>query len=125
MQGTLRNVSVNGQPAVPAVDADGLPRAGTPGFSRLSGSFNFDDKQGVARVDTTGGALIFPGVFEDPRLPFDTLRGEVRWTHEGDKLVVRTDGIQFANADTAGAVRGMTTVAAISFNLAAKAIAWP
>ncbi|KWW36687.1 YhdP family protein [Cupriavidus metallidurans] len=106
VQGTLRNVSVNGQPAVPAVDADGLPRAGTPGFSQLSGSFNFDDKQGVARVDTTGGALIFPGVFEDPRLPFDTLRGEVRWTHEGDKLVVRTDGIQFANADTAGAVRG-------------------
>lgn len=106
VQGTLRKVSVNGQPAVPAMGADGLPRAGTPGFSQLSGSFSFDDRQGTARVDSAGAAMVFPGVFEDPRIPFDELRGEVRWTHEADRLVVRTDGVRFANADTAGTVRG-------------------
>jgi len=106
VQGTLRKVSVNGQPAVPATAADGVPRAGTPGFAQLSGSFSFDDRQGTARVDSTDAALVFPGVFEEPRIPFDELRGEVRWTHEAGKLWVRTDGVRFANADTAGTVRG-------------------
>lgn len=106
VQGTLRGVSVNSQPAVPAVGPDGVPHTGTPGFSRLSGTFSFDDHQGSARVDSTNAALMFPGVFEDQRVPFDALRGEVRWAHEGGKLVVRTEGIHFANADTAGNVRG-------------------
>ncbi|WP_137928027.1 YhdP family protein [Cupriavidus sp. 2SB] len=106
VQGTLRNVSVNSQPAVPAVGPDGKPHTGTPGFTQLSGTFSFDDRQGTARVDSSGASISFPGVFDDPRVPFDTLRGEVRWTHENNQLVVRTPGIQFANADTAGSVRG-------------------
>lgn len=106
VQGTLRGVSVNGQPAVPALSADGHPRVGTPGFARLSGSFSFDDRQGTARVDSAGATLILPGLFEDPRVPFDELAGEVRWTHEQDKLVIRTEGLRFANPDVAGTVRG-------------------
>lgn len=106
VQGTLRGVSVNGQPAVPAMTAEGHPRIGTPGFSRLSGSFNFDDRQGSARVDSAGATLIFPGLFEEPRVPFDELSGEVRWSQENGKLVVRTEGLRFANADLAGTVRG-------------------
>lgn len=106
VQGTLRKVSVNSQPAVPAMAADGLPRAGTPGFAQISGNFSFDDRQGTARVDSTDAALMFPGVFEEPRIPFDELRGEIRWTQESGKLAVHTDGVRFANADTAGTVRG-------------------
>ncbi|GJG93206.1 YhdP family protein [Cupriavidus pauculus] len=106
VQGTLRGVSINSQPAVPAVGPDGKPHTGTPGFTRLSGNFSFDDRQGTARVDSTGATMSFPGVFDDPLLPFDELRGEVRWRHDGDKLVVTTDGIRFANTDTAGTVRG-------------------
>ena len=107
VQGTLRSVSVNSQPAVPAVGPDGKPHTGTPGFSRLSGNFSFDERQGTARVDSSGAMLSFPGVFDDPLVPFDELRGEVRWRHDTDnKLVVTTEGIRFANADTAGTVRG-------------------
>ncbi|MDT6961104.1 YhdP family protein [Cupriavidus sp. SZY C1] len=106
VQGTLRGVSVNSQPAVPAVGPDGKPHTGTPGFTRLSGNFSFDDRQGSARVDSTGATLSFPGVFDDPLVPFDELRGEVRWRRDNGKLVVTTDGIRFANADTAGTVRG-------------------
>ncbi|WP_316148946.1 YhdP family protein [Cupriavidus sp. BIC8F] len=106
VQGTLRDVSVNGQPAVPAVDASGHPRLGTPGFSHLSGTFSFDDQQGNARFDGNGAALVLPGLFEEPRLPFDQIGGEVRWTHTGGKLAVTLDGVRFANADAAGTVRG-------------------
>ncbi|WP_082016497.1 YhdP family protein [Cupriavidus sp. IDO] len=106
VQGTLREVSVNGQPAVPAVGPEGKARLGTPGFSRLSGSFSFDDQQGTARFDGQGSALVLPGMFEEPRLPFDQIGGDVRWTHENGRLTVNLDGIRFANADTAGTISG-------------------
>ncbi|AGW89438.1 YhdP family protein [Cupriavidus necator] len=106
LQGTLRNVSLNGQPAAPALGADGRPRLGTPGFSNLSGTFAFDDQQGSIRFEGSGAALTLPGLFEEPRLPFDQIGGDVRWTHTGGKLAVTLDGIRFANADAAGTVRG-------------------
>lgn len=106
VQGTLRNVSVREQPAEPAYDKDGHANLGVPGFSGLSGSFSFDQQGGNARFEGTQATLIFPGVFEDPRLPFDELAGAFQWRREGGKLAVRSDGIRFANADTAGTVRG-------------------
>ncbi|MGO4328299.1 YhdP family protein [Cupriavidus sp. 2TAF22] len=106
VQGTLRNVSVRGQPASPAVSANGKPRLGVPGFSRLSGSFSFDDRHGSARLEGSNAALILPGLFEDPRVAFDQITGEVTWTRDNGKLAVRTEGVRFANADTAGVVRG-------------------
>ncbi|SPA49167.1 YhdP family protein [Cupriavidus taiwanensis] len=106
IQGTLREVSINGQPAVPALDAGGHPRLGTPGFSRLSGTFTLDDQQGSARFEGTDAALALPGLFEDPRLPFDQIAGDVRWQRRDGKLAVTLDGVRFANADAAGSVRG-------------------
>lgn len=106
VQGTLREVSINGQPAVPALDAAGHPRLGTPGFSHLSGTFSFDDQQGSARLEGNDAALVLPGLFEDPRLAFDQIGGEVRWQHRDGKLAVTLDSVRFANADAAGSVRG-------------------
>jgi uncharacterized protein (TIGR02099 family) len=105
VQGTLRNVSVREQPAT-GTRPDGRPRAGVPGFTGLSGSFRFDDKQGSARFEGNGASLVFPGVFEEPRLSFDELGGELKWRHDKDQWVVSTDGVRFANADSAGSVRG-------------------
>ncbi|WP_420992633.1 YhdP family protein [Cupriavidus sp. 30B13] len=106
VQGTLRNVSVRGQAASPAMGANGKPNLGVPGFTRLSGSFNFDEHRGSARLEGSNAALMLPGMFEEPRVPFDQIAGEVHWTRERDKLAVRTDGVRFANPDTAGVVRG-------------------
>ncbi|SOY44027.1 conserved hypothetical protein, COG3164; putative TRANSMEMBRANE PROTEIN [Cupriavidus taiwanensis] len=106
IQGTLREVSVNGQPAVPALDAAGHARLGTPGFSRLSGTFAFDEQQGTARFEGHDAALVLPGLFEDPRLAFDQIGGDVRWQHREGKLAVTLDSVRFANADAAGSVRG-------------------
>ncbi|MDF3839149.1 YhdP family protein [Cupriavidus basilensis] len=106
VQGTLRNVSVREQPASPPLAANGKPHLGVPGFSRISGSFSLDERQGSARFEGSNAALVLPGMFEDPRLTFDQISGELRWTHDDGKLSVRTDGVRFANADTAGTVRG-------------------
>ncbi len=106
MQGTLRNVSVNGQPAVPALGANGKPNLGTPGFANLSGTFSFDERQGTAHFEGNNAALVLPGMFEEPRLPFDQLGGDVRWTRQDGRMTVNVDNIRFANADTAGTVSG-------------------
>ncbi|WP_454720681.1 MULTISPECIES: YhdP family protein [Cupriavidus] len=106
VQGTLRNVSVREQPASPALGANGKPNLGMPGFSRLSGSFSFDEHRGSARLEGSNAALVLPGMFEEPRVVFDQIAGEVRWTRDNGKLAVRTDGVRFANPDTAGTVRG-------------------
>ncbi|AOY99297.1 TIGR02099 family protein [Cupriavidus sp. USMAHM13] len=103
VQGTLRDVSLRSQPvAQPA----GGHIAGLPGFAHLSGNFSFDERQGSARLESTGATLSLPGVFEDPDLPFDQLSGEFRWSRDGGRLQVRTSGVRFANADVAGTVRG-------------------
>lgn len=101
-QGVLRNVSVREQPA----GARSSSTVGVPGFSGLSGSFQLDERAGTARVEGSGATLILPGVFEEPRLAFDELSGELRWQRQNGRLTVRTDGIRFANPDAAGAVRG-------------------
>ncbi|MBY4895816.1 YhdP family protein [Cupriavidus sp. AU9028] len=101
-QGVLRNVAVREQPA----SARGESTIGVPGFSGLSGSFQFDERAGTARLEGSGATLVLPGLFEDPRLAFDELAGELRWQRKNGRLTVRSDGIRFANADAAGAVRG-------------------
>ncbi|WER44822.1 YhdP family protein [Cupriavidus sp. WKF15] len=106
VQGTLRNVSVNGQPAVPALGANGKPNLGVPGFANLSGTFSFDDRQGAVHFEGANSALVLPGMFDEPRLPFDQIGGDLRWTRQDGHMTVTVDNIRFANADTAGNVSG-------------------
>jgi len=106
VQGILRDVSVNSQPAVPALGPDGKARTGVPGFAHISGNFSFDDQQGTVRFEGSEAALLLPGVFEEPRLPFDQIGGDVRWTQQRGRLAVTLDNIRFANADAAGTVSG-------------------
>lgn len=106
VQGTLRDASVNAQPANPPLRPNGKPELGVPGFTHLSGSFSFNDQKGSARFEGNGASMTFPGMFEEPRVPFDEIAGEVSWKHEKDKLVVTIPGVRFANADTAGNVSG-------------------
>nr|WP_261378867.1 YhdP family protein [Cupriavidus gilardii] len=106
VQGTLRDVAVRERPAEPAVTADGHARIGVPGFSGLSGSFSFDQRGGNARFTGSNATLVFPGLFDDPRLAFDELAGQFSWRRIDGKLAVDTDGVRFANADAVGTVRG-------------------
>lgn len=106
VQGTLRGVAVRERPAEPAITADGHARIGVPGFSGLSGSFSFDQRGGNARFAGSNATLIFPGLFEDPRLSFDELAGQFSWRRVDGKLAVDTDGVRFSNADAVGTVRG-------------------
>ena len=60
---------------------------------------------GKAALTMASGALVLPGVFEDPVLPLDRLSADVRWQIDGSRIAVQANDVQFANADAQGEAR--------------------
>src|SRR5205085_3986418 len=70
-------------------------------------SVDFDLTQagGKAKVAITQGALEFPGVFEEPELPFDSLSADLQWQVDGQQLALTVGNARFSNEDAAGEVQ--------------------
>jgi uncharacterized protein (TIGR02099 family) len=91
----------------------GPGHTGVPGVKGVSGQFAFDQDSGHARIDKAAqgrqAVLSFPGVFEDPDLPFDALDATVQWQLQGQgphkALKVQVPQLRFANDDAAGQVQ--------------------
>nr|WP_296014859.1 YhdP family protein [uncultured Acidovorax sp.] len=60
---------------------------------------------GKAALSIATGALVLPGLFEDPVLPLDRLSADVRWQLDGQRIAVQANDVQFANADAQGEAR--------------------
>ena len=86
--------------AAPVGSALGQP--GRPGIENASLDFTLTDEGGQAQVQMVQGALIFPGVFEQPRVPFAELSTELQWKHQGPRQELFLRKLRFANADAAG-----------------------
>ena len=76
----LQGISVAAQEPPPGLTPLGHPRAGLPGVENLWGSVDADENHGAMSVDTNNVALTLPGVFDNPRLRFDRLKGRGSWT---------------------------------------------
>jgi uncharacterized protein (TIGR02099 family) len=97
--------------AAGAADGGG---AGRPGVHGADIEFSASEAGGDARLSMTDGALEFPGVFEAPRLPLQTLSAQVRWTlaaraGASPAITLTVSGARFANADAAGRLDGSWT----------------
>jgi uncharacterized protein (TIGR02099 family) len=77
-------------------------KAGTPGVRGASLDFDLTQAGGQAKLAIADGALEFPGVFEDPLLPLDTLAADLQWQVNGDQLALKVGNLKFANADAQG-----------------------
>jgi len=95
----FHGLSMSAQPAEPARDASQRPRAGQPGFTNLAGSIDLTEAGGSIGIDAHSAVVEFPGVFEDPRLAFDRLIAQARWSRLGDRLEVQLQSLVAANAD--------------------------
>ncbi len=94
-----------GRPGPPAW---GLPQtAGRPGLRGAALALEATERGGQARLAIADGAVVFPGVFEQPELPLDSAQAELVWA-----LAPGADGMppavalevrdaQAANADMA------------------------
>ena len=80
-------------------------KAGSPGVRGATVDFDLSQAGGKAQVAIAGGALEFPGVFEEPVLPFDSLSADVQWQLDGPQIAVSVSNARFSNPDAAGEAR--------------------
>lgn len=75
---------------------------GKPGVEGASVRFDLTQSGGSMDLQLDQGSAEFPGVFKEPRIPFDTLQAQVRWQIDGSKIRVELPEVRFANADAQG-----------------------
>lgn len=110
-KGQVRDLSLRGEePPVllkgSVAGGERLSRPGRPGFAGVSGSFELDHKGGKATLAMRMGALDFPGVFEEPRIPLDSASAEVAWTLKQDDIHLLFSNVKFSNTDLQGQASG-------------------
>lgn len=79
---------------------------GIPGLQGLNANFELNAQGGKADLEIQAGTLHFPGVFENPVIPMDSLQAQLRWQVEKGRVKVDVPQAQFANADAQGALHG-------------------
>jgi uncharacterized protein (TIGR02099 family) len=83
---------------------------GRPGLRNAQLQVNASETGGSAQISLAAGSLEFPGVFDEPVVPFDTLAAQLAWKIEpgprggAAKLSVQVKDGKFANADAQGEV---------------------
>jgi uncharacterized protein (TIGR02099 family) len=80
----------------------GLPSAGSPGVRGASIDFDFNQSSGKASINLSNGALVLPGIFDEPVIPVTQLSTEVKWQVKGDHIAVQLPDLKFSNADAQG-----------------------
>ena len=95
-RGRVTKLMLQPQPALQGV--------GVPGVQGLNATFDLNADGGKASLDMHGGALNFPGVFEEPEIPLDALQAQLRWTVKNGRVKVEVPQAQFANADAQGSL---------------------
>lgn len=84
---------------------------GRPGLRNVALQISASDTGGTAQLDVAGGALEFPGVFDDPLVPFDTLAAQLAWKIEPGakdappRISVSVKDGRFSSADAQGELR--------------------
>lgn len=86
-------------------DTAAAARAQQLGLRNATLELQANETGGKASIGMRGGALLLPGVFEDPELPLQHLSGDVRWQIDGQRWSVQVNNAQFANADAQGQAR--------------------
>jgi len=97
-RGRASALQVAARPAGPGQDA-------SPGVRGAAVDFELTHEGGKAKLALADGALEFPGVFDEPVLPMDSLSADVHWQRTGGQLQATVDAIKFANADAEGGGR--------------------
>lgn len=112
VRGEVAGLSLNAQPARPAQPArGGLPalpaRPATPGFENISGSVDASQDGGKVALDAERMALQLPAWFAEPRMPFDRLALDARWTIQPQRqLTVEVDELAFRQGSLQGELSG-------------------
>ena len=89
-------------PEVVSAAAVAEGHVGHPGMRGATVDFDLSQTGGKMTLALQNGSMTFPGVFEEPEVPFDSFASDVSWKIDDKKWTVTVGRTQFANADAAG-----------------------
>lgn len=102
-QGRVKNLNVVADLGPRQVALDGIAKVNTktsrPGVRGATIDFKLNQQGGQATVAIDQGALVLPGIFEDPAVVLDSLRTDVKWTQQGQRIDVQSDALTFTTPD--------------------------
>ncbi|MEO7939203.1 MAG: DUF3971 domain-containing protein, partial [Burkholderiaceae bacterium] len=101
-EGRVHGLAVRAVPDTTGAKAGSAQSIGTPGLQGMRGDFSFTETGGKANLEMADGSISFPGVFEEPLVPFKRLSGALSWERHGDDLQVKLARLRFSNADADG-----------------------
>ncbi len=99
--------------AKPSAQRDGI---GRPGLRNAGLRFSATEKGGDAQLRMADGQMEFPGVFDEPVVPFNELGAQISWQIDASqrtgglpKIGVDVKSMQFSNADAQGELKASWT----------------
>ncbi len=99
-QGRVTQLAIAAQPV--AGDPGDGHHAGNAGGAQRQCGVRPDRGGGRASIALVNGAVDFPGVFEEPLLPFASLSADAQWQVDGQRISVRVPSLKFSNDDAQG-----------------------
>ena len=89
-----------------AAEAQVPAEIGLPQMEGLGVELRASQDGGQARMHMQDGALSFPGVFEQPRIPVQQLEAKLAWQLQDERIDVQLSQLQLSNADAQGHFEG-------------------
>lgn len=80
----------------------GVSSTSSPGVRGARVDFDFNQSAGKASISLNDGALVLPGVFDEPVIAVAQLSTDVKWQLKGEHIAVQLPNLKFSNADAAG-----------------------
>ena len=100
--GQVQQLALRAVPDASGAPAGSAQSIGTPGLQGASVDFSLNESGGKASLMMADGSIDFPGVFEQPVVPFKRLSGALSWQAQGDAWQVQLARLRFGNADADG-----------------------
>ncbi len=101
-RGRAVGLALAGEPSGRMSVSGRYPLPGRPGISGATVDFDLNQAGGRAQLSVVQGALELPDVFEDPRIPLDSLQAEAVWRVQGEHIELQVDKLRLSNADAEG-----------------------
>ncbi len=104
VQTKVSGLAVGARPFPPR--PDGVPVEGVPGIEGATVELQATPSGGTASLAVKDGALEFPGVFAEPRIPVAEFKAATRWRVKDQQIVLDVDQLALRNQDLTGSFKG-------------------
>lgn len=104
VSGQVTRLELAAQHPAAATPVTGAARAArrSPGIRGADIEFDLNQAGGQASINVRQGAVVLPGLFDEPVIALTQLSTEARWQINGERIALQLPNLKFSNADAQG-----------------------